>query len=146
MTARLIDGKAIAAELRQALRQRIASRSAAGHRPPGLAVILVGDDPASQIYVRNKRSACNEVGILSRDYDLPVTTPESDILALIDQLNADPAVDGILVQLPLPRHISEIAVIERIDPVKDVDGFHPYTLGGSVSESRSCGLPRPMAS
>ena len=129
MTARLIDGKAIASERRQALRQRIAERRAAGHRPPGLAVILVGDDPASHIYVRNKRSACNEVGIVSRDYDLPVATPESAILALIDALDADPAIDGILVQLPLPPHINEVAVIERIDPVKDVDGFNPYTLG-----------------
>ena len=129
MTARLIDGKAIASERRQALRQRIAERRAAGHRPPGLAVILVGDDPASQIYVRNKRSACNEVGIVSRDYDLPVATPEREILELIDALDTDPSIDGILVQLPLPPHISEVAVIERIDPVKDVDGFHPYTLG-----------------
>ena len=129
MTARLIDGKAIASERRQALRQRIAERRAAGHRPPGLAVILVGDDPASQIYVRNKRSACNEVGIVSRDYDLPVETPEREILELIDALDTDPSIDGILVQLPLPPHISEVAVIERIDPVKDVDGFHPYTLG-----------------
>ena len=129
MTARLIDGKAIASERRQALRQRIAERRAAGHRAPGLAVILVGDDPASQIYVRNKRSACNEVGIVSRDYDLPVATPEREILELIDALDTDPSIDGILVQLPLPPHISEVAVIERIDPVKDVDGFHPYTLG-----------------
>jgi methylenetetrahydrofolate dehydrogenase (NADP+)/methenyltetrahydrofolate cyclohydrolase len=129
MTARLIDGKAIASELRGALRQRIADRQRAGHRPPGLAVVLVGNDPASAIYVRNKRMACNEVGIMSRDYDLPATAGEAGILALIDQLNADPEIDGILVQLPLPPHISEIAVIERIDPVKDVDGFHPYTVG-----------------
>jgi methylenetetrahydrofolate dehydrogenase (NADP+)/methenyltetrahydrofolate cyclohydrolase len=129
MTARLIDGKAIASEVRSVLRQRIADRLRAGHRPPGLAVILVGEDPASRIYVRNKRDACNEVGIMSRDYDLPVTTGEHEILALIEQLNADPDIDGILVQLPLPPHISEIAVIERIDPIKDVDGFHPYTIG-----------------
>jgi methylenetetrahydrofolate dehydrogenase (NADP+)/methenyltetrahydrofolate cyclohydrolase len=129
MTARLIDGKAIARELRGALRQRIADRLKAGHRPPGLAVVLVGDDPASRIYVRNKREACNEVGIMSRDYDLPMATGEHEILALIDQLNTDPDIDGILVQLPLPPHISEIAVIERIDPIKDVDGFHPYTVG-----------------
>lgn len=129
MTARLIDGKAIASEVRSVLRQRIADRLRAGHRPPGLAVILVGEDPASRIYVRNKRDACNEVGIMSRDYDLPVATGEREILALIEQLNADPDIDGILVQLPLPPHISEIAVIERIDPIKDVDGFHPYTIG-----------------
>ncbi|MEO8444408.1 MAG: bifunctional methylenetetrahydrofolate dehydrogenase/methenyltetrahydrofolate cyclohydrolase FolD [Gammaproteobacteria bacterium] len=129
MTARLIDGKSIASERRSALRQRIADRVRAGARPPGLAVILVGDDPASRIYVRNKRQACTEVGIMSRDYDLPVSTGEGEILKLIDQLNSDPEIDGILVQLPLPPHISEIAVIERIDPVKDVDGFHPYTVG-----------------
>lgn len=129
MTARLIDGKAIASEVRSVLRQRIADRLRAGHRPPGLAVILVGDDPASSIYVRNKRAACNEVGIMSRDYDLPAATGEREILALIEQLNADPDIDGILVQLPLPPHISEVAVIECIDPIKDVDGFHPYTVG-----------------
>jgi len=129
MTARLIDGKAIASELRGALRHRIADRLRAGHRAPGLAVILVGDDPASRIYVRNKRNACNEVGIMSRDYDLPAATAEGEILALIDQLNADPEIDGILVQLPLPPHVSEIAVIERVAPIKDVDGFHPYTVG-----------------
>jgi methylenetetrahydrofolate dehydrogenase (NADP+)/methenyltetrahydrofolate cyclohydrolase len=129
MTARLIDGKAIASELRSTLRQRIDERLRAGHRPPGLAVVLVGDDPSSAIYVRNKRNACNEVGIMSRDYDLPVTTSEQELLALIGRLNADPEIDGILVQLPLPSHVSEIAVIERIDPIKDVDGFHPYTVG-----------------
>ncbi len=129
MTARLIDGKAIASERRSALRQRIADRARGGFRSPGLAVVLVGEDPASRIYVRNKRNACNEVGIMSRDYDLPVATGEDEILDLIDQLNADPEIDGILVQLPLPPHISEVAVIERIAPLKDVDGFHPYTLG-----------------
>jgi methylenetetrahydrofolate dehydrogenase (NADP+)/methenyltetrahydrofolate cyclohydrolase len=129
MTARLIDGKAIASERRSALRERIARRRQEGHRPPGLAVILVGDDPASGIYVRNKRNACNEVGIMSRDYDLPLATTEGEILALIGQLNADPDIDGILVQLPLPAHVSEIAVIECIEPIKDVDGFHPYTIG-----------------
>ena len=129
MTARLIDGKAIASEVRSVLRQRIAERLRAGHRPPGLAVILVGEDPASRIYVRNKRAACNEVGIMSRDYDLPTATGEREILALIETLNADPEIDGILVQLPLPPHISEVAVIECIDPIKDVDGFHPYTVG-----------------
>ena len=129
MTARLIDGKAIASERRSALRERIAGRLKEGHRPPGLAVILVGDDPASGVYVRNKRNACNEVGIMSRDYDLPPSTTEGEILALIGQLNADPDIDGILVQLPLPAHVSEIAVIECIEPIKDVDGFHPYTIG-----------------
>ncbi len=129
MPARLIDGKAIAQDVRSLLRERIASRRRAGHRAPGLAVVLVGEDPPSRIYVRNKRRACTEVGINARDYDLPAETQEADLLALIDQLNADPEIDGILVQLPLPPHISEIAVIERIAPVKDVDGFHPYTVG-----------------
>jgi len=129
MTARLIDGKAIATELQETLRQRIAERCRKGHRSPGLAVVLVGEDPASKIYVRNKRKACDDVGIMSRNYDLPTTTKENQVLDLITQLNADPNIDGILVQLPLPGHINEIAVIERIDPVKDVDGFHPYTVG-----------------
>lgn len=129
MTARLIDGKAIASERRSALRERISRRLKEGLRPPGLAVILVGDDPASGIYVRNKRNACNEVGIMSRDYDLPLSTTEGEILALIGQLNADAEIDGILVQLPLPAHVSEVAVIEGIEPIKDVDGFHPYTIG-----------------
>jgi methylenetetrahydrofolate dehydrogenase (NADP+)/methenyltetrahydrofolate cyclohydrolase len=94
-----------------------------------LAVILVGSDPASQIYVRNKRRACEEAGIEARDYDLPENTPERDILALIDELNDDANIHGILVQLPLPKQINEVAIIERIDPIKDVDGFHPYTVG-----------------
>jgi methylenetetrahydrofolate dehydrogenase (NADP+)/methenyltetrahydrofolate cyclohydrolase len=129
MPAQIIDGKAIAGRLRQEIAARVAARVSAGIRPPGLAVILVGDDPASRIYVRNKRTACAETGIVSRDYDLPAGTSEAAILALIDQLNADPAIDGILVQLPLPGHVSETAVIERIAPAKDVDGFHPYTVG-----------------
>ena len=132
MTARLIDGRAIASELRIELRARIATRRAAGHRAPGLAVILVGSNPASKIYVRNKRTACEEVGIVSRDYDLPATTSEADLLALIAELNVDPQIDGILVQFPLPGHINEPAVIERISPLKDVDGFHPYTVGRLV--------------
>jgi len=129
MTAQIIDGKAIAREIRQEIRQQIDARAERGHHLPGLAVILIGKDPASQIYVRNKRRASEEAGIESRDYDLPVDTPEADILALIDELNADPGVHGILVQFPLPEHINENAIIERIDPIKDVDGFHPYTVG-----------------
>jgi len=129
MPAQLIDGKAIAAGIRADVRTRIDSRMADGHRAPGLAVVLVGNDPASQIYVRNKRRACEEAGIVSVAHDLPGDTEESELLQLIDQLNDDERIDGILVQLPLPRHISEIAVIERILPVKDVDGFHPYTVG-----------------
>ena len=129
MTAQLIDGKKIAREIRQEIRQQVDSRSSQGIPPPGLAVILVGNDPASEIYVRNKRRGCEEAGILSLDYDLPDDAPEVEILQLIDQLNDDSRVHGILVQLPLPGHINEMAIIERIHPVKDVDGFHPYTVG-----------------
>jgi methylenetetrahydrofolate dehydrogenase (NADP+)/methenyltetrahydrofolate cyclohydrolase len=129
MTARLIDGRSISREIRGELRGRIEARRTAGHRAPGLAVILVGQDQASQIYVRNKRTACEEVGIASRDYDLPASTSQADLLRLIGALNEDPAIDGILVQFPLPPHIDEPTVIEHISPVKDVDGFHPYTVG-----------------
>ncbi len=129
MTAQLIDGKAIASDIRREIRREIDARTERGYPEPGLAVILVGEDPASRIYVRNKRRACEEAGIASRDYDLPPDTPEADILALIDELNADPAIHGILVQLPLPAHVNENEIIERIDPLKDVDGFHPYTVG-----------------
>lgn len=129
MTANLIDGRTIAREIRDEVRARISKRRAQGHRAPGLAVLLVGHDPSSMIYVRNKRTACEEVGITARDYDLPATTSERQLLELITELNADPAIDGILVQLPLPAHISEPTVIEHISPVKDVDGFHPYTVG-----------------
>ena len=129
MTARLIDGRAISREIRDEVRGRIEERRAQGHRAPGLAVILVGSDQASQIYVRNKRTACEEVGITSRDYDLPRDTTEKDLLGLIARLNEDAGIDGILVQFPLPPHINEPTVIEHISPVKDVDGFHPYTVG-----------------
>jgi methylenetetrahydrofolate dehydrogenase (NADP+)/methenyltetrahydrofolate cyclohydrolase len=129
MTAQLIDGKGIAQDIRREIRLAIDEHTAKGCARPGLAVILVGDDPASQIYVRNKRRGCEEAGVESRDHDLPVDTTEAEILALIDELNEDPAVHGILVQLPLPDHINEISIIERIHPIKDVDGFHPYTVG-----------------
>ncbi len=129
MTARLIDGKATAASLRAEIGEAVRSRLGRGLRAPGLAVVLVGDDPASRIYVRNKRLACEETGILAFDHDLPASTSEEELLALIDGLNARPDVDGILVQLPLPTHIDEVKVIERILPAKDVDGFHPYTVG-----------------
>ncbi|MDE2089962.1 MAG: bifunctional methylenetetrahydrofolate dehydrogenase/methenyltetrahydrofolate cyclohydrolase FolD [Gammaproteobacteria bacterium] len=129
MTARIIDGKTIATGIRQGVTERVAQRLANYQRPPGLAVILVGNDHASEVYVRNKRKACAEVGILSRAYDLPPDTPQVRLLELIDMLNADPAIDGILVQLPLPPHIDSETVIERIHPAKDVDGFHPYNMG-----------------
>ncbi|GAB4345259.1 MAG: bifunctional methylenetetrahydrofolate dehydrogenase/methenyltetrahydrofolate cyclohydrolase FolD [Gammaproteobacteria bacterium] len=129
MTAQLIDGKAIATEIRRQLKEEIAEALAAGERAPGLAVILVGQDPASQVYVRSKRRACEEAGVASFSYDLPTDTSQQELLKRIEQLNDDPTVDGILVQLPLPDHIDAEAVIEAIDPAKDVDGFHPYNMG-----------------
>ncbi|MEO5702963.1 MAG: tetrahydrofolate dehydrogenase/cyclohydrolase catalytic domain-containing protein, partial [Gammaproteobacteria bacterium] len=129
MSAQIIDGKAIAARLRQTLKQGVAQRVSKNLRAPGLAVVLVGNDAASEIYVASKRAACAEVGIVSLAYDLPVTTQQDELLALIDNLNKKPEVDGILVQLPLPKHIDSETVIERIDPRKDVDGFHPYNVG-----------------
>jgi methylenetetrahydrofolate dehydrogenase (NADP+)/methenyltetrahydrofolate cyclohydrolase len=129
MTAKLIDGKAIAAELRQSIRRRIDDRIADGLRRPGLAVIMVGEDEASEIYVRNKRRACEEAGVLSRAFDLPCQTSEQELLELIDTLNEDREIDGILVQFPLPAHIDPDKVTERIRPDKDVDGFHPYNIG-----------------
>ncbi|HEY5763386.1 MAG TPA: bifunctional methylenetetrahydrofolate dehydrogenase/methenyltetrahydrofolate cyclohydrolase FolD [Rhodocyclaceae bacterium] len=129
MAARLLDGKQIAAEVRAAVAARVAERTASGRRVPGLAVIQVGDDPASRVYVGSKHRACAEVGLHSEAHELPVETGQAELLALIDRCNADPALDGILVQLPLPAHIDADAVIERIDPAKDVDGFHPYNIG-----------------
>ena len=129
MPASVIDGKAIALEIQGEVAEQIKSRVAAGLRPPGLATILVGDDGASRIYVRNKRRACDAAGIRSFDHDLPGNTPQQALLELIDELNTNDDVDGILVQLPLPEHIEETLVIERITPTKDVDGFHPYTVG-----------------
>ncbi len=129
MTARLLDGKAIADALIQDIKREVDARLAAGRRVPGLAVILLGGDPASGIYVRNKRLACQKAGVLSISHDLPASTSQADLLALIDQLNDDQTVDGILVQAPLPEHIEDETVIERIRPDKDVDGFHPYNIG-----------------
>lgn len=129
MPARLIDGQTIAATLRADVRERVQRRLALGQRTPGLAVVLVGDDAASQIYVRNKRKACSDVGMRSFSHDLPASTSQAELLSLIDSLNANADVDGILVQLPLPAHIDPETIIERIDPGKDVDGFHPYNIG-----------------
>jgi methylenetetrahydrofolate dehydrogenase (NADP+)/methenyltetrahydrofolate cyclohydrolase len=129
MGARILDGRRIAQELLARVKQRVDQRRARGLPPPGLAVILVGDDPASAVYVRNKRRACAEVGFRSFDHDLPATTTQAELLAMIDRLNADPAVHGILVQSPLPPHIDEDALVDRIDPRKDVDGFHPANIG-----------------
>ena len=127
--ARILDGKRIADTLLDQLRMRVDARIAAGGQRPGLAVVLVGGDPASQSYVRNKRRAAEKVGIQAFDFDLPVGTTEGELVALIDRLNADPAVHGILVQLPLPGIPDANAIIQRIDPRKDVDGFHPENVG-----------------
>jgi methylenetetrahydrofolate dehydrogenase (NADP+)/methenyltetrahydrofolate cyclohydrolase len=129
MTAKLIDGKAIAAEVRRNIKKRIDARRDKGLHIPGLAVVLVGENPASEIYVRNKCTACDESGVLSRSYNLPDDTSEEDLLTLIDDLNKDASIDGILVQFPLPGHIDADKVTEQIRPDKDVDGFHPYNIG-----------------
>jgi len=132
MTARIIDGKAIAKKLRAEYAERIVALKANHGVVPGIAVILVGDNPASEVYVRNKISACRETGIHSELVRLPADTPETEVLARIDALNADPAVHGILVQLPLPSHIDVPKVLERISVGKDVDGFHLYNVGALV--------------
>src|SRR5271157_5596865 len=129
MTARILDGKARAELLTSEIGARVAARVAAGGARPGLAVVLVGDNPASQVYVRNKRRTTDAVGMVSVAHDLPATIAQDELLCLIDRLNADPAVHGILVQLPLPAHIDPETVTERIDPGKDVDGLHPYNVG-----------------
>jgi len=129
MSAQIIDGKAVAAALIEEVRAGVDARLAAGKRAPALAVILIGDDPASAVYVRNKKKSCEKAGIRSLAWDLPASTTQEELLAIVDQLNADNEVDGILVQLPLPGHIDPQAVIERIAPHKDVDGFHPYNMG-----------------
>jgi methylenetetrahydrofolate dehydrogenase (NADP+)/methenyltetrahydrofolate cyclohydrolase len=129
MTAKILDGKAIATQLRQQVKQQVQARLEQGLRPPGLAVVLVGNDSASQIYVRNKRNACQEAGIISKYLELPEQTTQEELLYLLDQLNEDQNIDGILVQLPLPKSIKTELIIERILPQKDVDGFHPYNVG-----------------
>lgn len=129
MSAKIIDGKAVAADLKQQLKLATTERLAEGKRRPGLAVVLIGANPASQVYVGSKRKSCEEIGFKSEAYDLPETTSEEELLSLIDTLNQDDEIDGILVQLPLPQHISAETVIERIAPHKDVDGFHPYNIG-----------------
>ncbi|MEE4361115.1 MAG: bifunctional methylenetetrahydrofolate dehydrogenase/methenyltetrahydrofolate cyclohydrolase FolD [Pseudomonadales bacterium] len=126
---RLLDGRLIAAEVRQAVARRVAARIDAGRTRPGLAVVLVGDDPASHIYVRNKRRACEEVGIASVVISHPASVSQDALLEELDRLNGDPGIHGVLVQAPLPPHLDGDAVIDRIDPRKDVDGFHPWNLG-----------------
>ena len=129
MTAQIINGKNISQQVRQKVAEEVATRTAQGLRAPGLAVILVGADPASQVYVGSKRRACEEVGFVSKSYDLERDCSQQALLALIDELNADATIDGILVQLPLPAHIDTTVVLEHIRPDKDVDGFHPYNVG-----------------
>lgn len=129
MTAQLIDGKQIAADIRKNIAQQVQDRLSQGLRAPGLAVILVGNDPASEVYVTHKRKDCEQVGFQSQAYDLPATTTQDELLNLIDTLNADDSVDGILVQLPLPAHLDSSLLLEQINPYKDVDGFHPYNVG-----------------
>lgn len=129
MTAQIIDGKKVSQECLEKVAQQIAERKATGKRIPCLAVVLVGDDPASAVYVRNKDLVCKKVGLRSLPYTLPKETSQEALLALVDKLNQDPEVDGILVQLPLPQHINSQSVLEHISPDKDVDGFHPYNIG-----------------
>jgi methylenetetrahydrofolate dehydrogenase (NADP+)/methenyltetrahydrofolate cyclohydrolase len=129
MSAQRLDGKLVAAEIRNRIAVQVERGRSAGRRPPGLAVVLVGENPASQVYVRNKRKACAEVGFHSELHQLDQSTSQADLEALIDRLNADERLDGILVQLPLPDHLDAESITERISVTKDVDGFHPYNLG-----------------
>ena len=129
MTAQIISGTQLASQIKSNVAQQISQYVAQGKRAPGLAVILVGADPASQVDVGSKRKSCAEIGIVSKSYDLPETTTEQALLELIETLNQDAEVNGILVQLPLPKHIDSTKVIEQISPEKDVDGFHPYNVG-----------------
>jgi len=140
-TAQILDGKALAARMRGRLTEEVAGLTEKHGRPPGLAVILVGSDPASQVYVRHKKNACKTMGIASFSHELTADTTQQHLLGLISELNADPMVDGILVQLPVPAHINPDSLIEAIDPGKDVDGFHPYNVGRLAARKpalRSC--------
>ncbi len=139
MIARVLDGKALAEQIKQELTQRVRELTGRLGRPPGLAAILVGDNPASQVYVRNKRKACAEIGMASWLHQLPASTTQSELLRLVDALNRQAEVDGILVQLPLPRHIDVLAVMQTVDPRKDVDGFGPENLGLlAIGQPRYC--------
>jgi len=132
MTAKLIDGISIAANLKSDIKKAVDQRLKDGKRAPGLAVILVGGDPASKLYVNKKRQSCEEVGFISKSFDLPAITSQAELIALVDKLNNDDEIDGILVQLPLPAHLDDKEVINTIRPDKDVDGFHPYNMGRLV--------------
>lgn len=139
MTARLLDGKALAEQIKRELTQRVRELTDRLGRSPGLAAILVGDNPASQVYVRNKRKACAEIGMASWLHQLPVSTSQSELLRLVDALNRQADVDGILVQLPLPRQIDVLTVMRSVDPRKDVDGFGPENLGLlAIGQPRYC--------
>ncbi|WP_304440089.1 tetrahydrofolate dehydrogenase/cyclohydrolase catalytic domain-containing protein, partial [Oleiphilus sp. HI0066] len=129
MSAQIIDGKAVATQLKEEIAKQVAERIEQGKRRPGLAVILVGDDPASEVYVRNKNNACEQVGFKSEAIVLPESTQQHELEALIDKYNNDPEIDGILVQLPLPDHLDSDNLLEQIKPDKDVDGFHPFNIG-----------------
>ncbi|GHY65714.1 methylenetetrahydrofolate dehydrogenase/methenyltetrahydrofolate cyclohydrolase [Vibrio cholerae] len=141
MTAQNIDGTLISQTVRSEVAARVKARVQAGLRAPGLAVVLVGEDPASQVYVGSKRRACEEVGFVSKSFDLPATASEEALLSLVEELNNDPQIDGILVQLPLPAGMDTTKVLESIHPEKDVDGFHPYNVGRlaqRIPKLRSC--------
>ncbi|BCK20659.1 bifunctional methylenetetrahydrofolate dehydrogenase/methenyltetrahydrofolate cyclohydrolase FolD [Vibrio cholerae] len=141
MTAQNIDGTLISQTVRSEVAARVKTRVQAGLRAPGLAVVLVGEDPASQVYVGSKRRACEEVGFVSKSFDLPATASEEALLSLVEELNNDPQIDGILVQLPLPAGMDTTKVLESIHPEKDVDGFHPYNVGRlaqRIPKLRSC--------
>lgn len=132
MTAKIIDGSLLASQIHEQISKKVQERIAKGLNRPGLAVVLVGEDPASKVYVRNKHRACEKTGIYSRQIELPESTTQEELLKIIDDLNVDPAIHGILVQFPLPKHLNPKEVIERIHPHKDVDGFHPYNVGRLV--------------
>jgi len=134
--ARILDGKALAAQIRAELTERVAARVAAGGSPPGLATVLVGEHPASQVYVRSKHRACREAGMASFEVELPADASQPDVVAEIERLNADPQVHGILLQLPLPGQLDEIAILQAIDPLKDVDGLHPENAGLLAQKGR----------
>ncbi|WP_192858835.1 bifunctional methylenetetrahydrofolate dehydrogenase/methenyltetrahydrofolate cyclohydrolase FolD [Vibrio cholerae] len=141
MTAQNINGTLISQTVRSEVAARVKARVQAGLRAPGLAVVLVGEDPASQVYVGSKRRACEEVGFVSKSFDLPATASEEALLSLVEELNNDPQIDGILVQLPLPAGMDTTKVLESIHPEKDVDGFHPYNVGRlaqRIPKLRSC--------
>jgi 5,10-methylene-tetrahydrofolate dehydrogenase/methenyl tetrahydrofolate cyclohydrolase len=136
MTAKIIDGKATAEGIREEVKEAIDKRKTEGKSIPGLATVLVGENPASKVYVRNKQKACAEVGIKSYGYDLPGDASQEEVEALVSKLNADPAVNGILVQLPLPKHLDEEKVLVAIDLTKDIDGFHPVNIGRLAQKGR----------